>query len=89
VLRPGKNALEVRVANLWVNRMIGDEQLPEDCGRSLPSWPRWVEESQPSPTGRYTFTSWRAWRKDDPLAESGLLGPATLSVGVRVALPSP
>ena len=25
-LKPGANALEIRVANLWVNRLIGDEQ---------------------------------------------------------------
>lgn len=25
-LKPGKNIIEVRVANLWVNRIIGDEQ---------------------------------------------------------------
>jgi hypothetical protein len=29
VLKPGRNALEVRVANLWPNRMIGDLALPE------------------------------------------------------------
>jgi len=28
-LQPGKNTLEVRVANLWPNRMIGDLALPE------------------------------------------------------------
>jgi hypothetical protein len=30
-LRPGKNKVEVRVTNLWPNRLIGDEQQPDDC----------------------------------------------------------
>jgi len=81
-LKPGENALELRVVNLWINRMIGDEQLPEDSDRepkgTLKSWPKWLAEGKPSPTGRYTFTSWRLWKKDDPLVESGLLGPVTI-----------
>ncbi len=82
VVKPGDNALEVRVVNLWINRMIGDEQLPEDSQRNpdgtLKSWPEWVEQGQPSPTGRYTFTSWRLWKQDEPLEKSGLLGPVLL-----------
>lgn len=30
-LHPGKNRIEVRVTNLWPNRLIGDEQEPDDC----------------------------------------------------------
>jgi hypothetical protein len=30
-LKPGKNHLEIHVTNLWPNRMIGDEQEPEDA----------------------------------------------------------
>jgi alpha-L-rhamnosidase len=30
-LKPGKNHLEIRVTNLWVNRMVGDEFEPDDC----------------------------------------------------------
>ena len=81
-LRPGENTLEIRAVNLWINRQIGDEQLSEDSDRNpngtLKAWPQWLAESKPSPTGRYAFTSWRLWKKDDPLVESGLLGPVTL-----------
>ena len=41
-------------------------------------------EGQPSPTGRYTFSSWRLWKKDDPLVESGLPGPVTLQSAMEI-----
>jgi hypothetical protein len=81
-LRVGENRLEVRVTNLPVNRLIGDEQLPEDSERTpegqLKTWPAWLSEGKPSPTGRRTFATYRIWRKDSPLQESGLLGPVRL-----------
>jgi hypothetical protein len=86
-LKLGENKFELRVVNLWINRMIGDEQLPEDSDRNpsgnLKSWPAWLVEGKPSPTGRFTFGSWRLWKKDDPLVESGLLGPVTLELMIR------
>ena len=86
-LKPGENLLDVKVVNLWINRQIGDEQLPEDCDRNrngtLKSWPAWLQEGKPSPTGRYTFSSWKLWKKGDPLQESGLLGPVTLRQTLR------
>jgi hypothetical protein len=81
-IRSGENQLEVKVVNLLINRQIGDEQLPEDSDRhpngTLKSWPQWVQDGKPSPTGRFTFGSWRLWKKNDPLVESGLLGPVTI-----------
>jgi hypothetical protein len=81
-LKSGENKLEAKVVNLWINRLIGDEQLPEDSSRNsngtLKEWPQWLDSGLPSPTGRTTFTSWRLWHKSDPLVESGLLGPVTL-----------
>jgi hypothetical protein len=86
-LKPGDNSLEIQVANLWPNRLIGDEQLPDDCrwraangdyGQPLGEWPQWLLEGRPSPTGRFTFTTWRHWTRNSPLVPSGLLGPVRL-----------
>lgn len=89
-VKPGQNDLRVQVTNLWIDRMIGDEQLPEDSDRNgdgtLKAWPQWLEDGKPSPTGRYTFTSWRLWHKDSPLQPSGLIGPVTLVPEERTVL---
>jgi hypothetical protein len=87
--RPGANDLEIRVVNLWPNRLIGDDHLPEDTERTGPQlsrWPQWLLDGKPSPTGRLTFSTWKHWTKDDPLFESGLLGPVTLEVTQQVEL---
>jgi hypothetical protein len=90
-LKRGENTLDIKVVNLWINRQIGDEQLPEDSDRNpdgtLKSWPAWLNEGQPSPTGRYTFTSWRLWKNTDPLSPSGLLGPVRIHTIETIALP--
>ncbi len=80
--KPGENELEVRVTNLWPNRLIGDEQYPDDCqwdGIHLAKWPDWLLKGQPRPVKqRVTFTTWKHWHKDSPLQPSGLLGPVKL-----------
>ncbi len=84
-LRPGKNELEVRVTNLWPNRLIGDEQYPDDCqwrGISIARWPDWFVKGEPRPVKeRVTFTTWKHWKKDSPLLPSGLIGPVTIRSG--------
>jgi hypothetical protein len=83
-LRNGPNTLEIEVVNSWVNRLIGDEQLRDDCrwtgDRVLAEWPQWLLEGKASPTGRLTFTTYKHWKKDSPLLKAGLLGPVTLRV---------
>jgi hypothetical protein len=85
--RAGTNSLQIKVTNLWPNRLIGDEQLTPDCewnGKQLKAWPQWLLDGQPSPTGRLTFTTWHHWTKDMAPIESGLLGPVTLRVAEKI-----
>jgi hypothetical protein len=85
-LKTGRNSLNIQVTNLWINRLIGDQQLPEDCDRApegnLLKWPQWLLDGKPSPTGRFTFTTWQLWNKYDTLAESGLIGPVKLQAAL-------
>ena len=92
LLKPGKNTLELVVVNLWCNRLIGDQQLPEDnewkngggmAGgghfKLLAKWPQWLLDGKPSPAGRISFSTARYHKNDDPLLPSGLLGPVWIS----------
>lgn len=82
-VKPGLNKIQIAVTNLWPNRLIGDEQYPDDCqwdGNALKAWPEWFIKNQPRPSKeRLTFTTWKHWRKDDPLLPSGLIGPVNIN----------
>ena len=71
---PGTNQIDIEVANLWPNRLIGDEQFPDD-GIKNNQWPEWMQKKQPRTSGRYTFTTLKFYKKDSELLKSGLLGP--------------
>jgi hypothetical protein len=87
-LQAGDNQLEIEVANVWANRLIGDEQEPADCawteghmhsGQFLREFPDWFLRDEPRPSkGRYTFTTWNYFTKDSALTASGLIGPVQL-----------
>lgn len=88
VLRRGKNVLALDYTNVWANRLIGDEQEPDDCewkaathgGWYPAAWPEWTLTSianRPS-KGRRAYCTWRHFTRESELVPSGLLGPVRL-----------
>jgi hypothetical protein len=87
-IQPKGNKLEIKVMNVWANRLIGDEQEPPDCewgkgdrgfGGPLKVFPDWFVKGQPRPSsGRFTFTTWNYFTRDSALVPSGLLGPVRI-----------
>ncbi len=84
-LQTGVNQLNIRVTNLWVNRLIGDSALPE-TGKingggvwrryAYEQFPEWVLSGQPAPQGhRQTFATWSHYEEGGQLLPSGLMGP--------------
>jgi hypothetical protein len=90
-LRPGRNVIEIEVRNRWVNRLMGDDRLPQDIeyqqklktGRTwgiIAKFPTWLND----PVGiagraRQTFTTYQTYYKPEHvLPVSGLLGPVTV-----------
>ncbi|MFH5885474.1 glycosyl hydrolase [Halalkalibaculum sp. DA3122] len=76
-VREGINKIEIDVANLWANRLIGDQQFKDD-GIDNGQWPEWLIAGGQRPSGRYTFVTYPYFEKKSPLQSSGLLGPVTI-----------
>jgi hypothetical protein len=79
-IRAGSNDLEIRVTNLWANRLIGDQKLKDTSGYSKDKpMPDWFIQNEPMPKGpRSTFTTVNFYSKDHTLLPSGLLGPVQI-----------
>ncbi|MBC8871481.1 MAG: hypothetical protein H8E44_18820 [Planctomycetes bacterium] len=72
--KPGENVLEIDVANVWQNRLIGDAGLPEDQRRTKTN----VVLEKGERTRRYRCSSVNSI---DELTPSGLMGPVRLDFG--------
>jgi len=69
-VRQGANKLEISVTNLWINRIVGDQQLPVHDRRT--------NTNLSNITGRYSFERFSGPVEGQYLRVSGLLGPVTL-----------
>lgn len=82
--KKGKNEIEVTVVNLWPNRLIGDEQFPDDIGYdtdgTMSKWPDWLINKKERTTERKVFSARKQWNSDDKLLPSGLIGPVRILV---------
>lgn len=88
MVKVGVNTLKIEVTNLYPNRIIGDEHLPEkyefdEYGRirQLPVW--YVDQQADKMRERVLFTPWKHYKKTDPLLEAGLLGPVRILTGMN------
>ncbi len=78
-VKPGTNSLEIRVANRWSNRMLGDRTPPDANARTV-KWPEGFLDGKSYKTGRYTFATIKGPGR---LLPSGLIGPVTILITTR------
>jgi len=76
-VRSKGNELVIKLANSWVNRLIGDRQAGDKNARRL-SWKSGLLGGKTFSSGRYTFVTHQFLNADSPLKPAGLLGPISI-----------
>ena len=94
VVKVGSNLLEIEVVNNWCNRLIGDEQYPDDASSygqwtqgEAPGFADWFktgDSTQRPEKRRLTFVAWKHFQQDDELVDSGLIGPVVIESCQRI-----
>jgi hypothetical protein len=75
----GKNAITIELTNQWTNRLIGDENFPNETEYDGINMPEWYINNEPPPLKqRSTFTTFSFYQKGDDTIPAGLLGPVVL-----------
>jgi hypothetical protein len=59
-VQPGVNTLEIAVANLWPNRLIGDQSLPPEKRIAWTTWNPYRKDSPLLESGLLGPVCWRA-----------------------------
>ncbi len=86
-LKKGTNKIQIEVTNQWTNRLIGDENYPNETGfdRTAEMMPDWFLKNEPAPLKqRSTFTITDFYKKGDKLIPAGLVGPVVLKQSKRI-----
>ncbi|WP_147676476.1 glycosyl hydrolase [Algibacter pacificus] len=89
VLKKGINTIKVEVSNQWTNRLIGDEQYPNETGfdRKAEVMPDWFLNNEPAPLEkRSTFTITNFYGRDKTLLPAGLIGPITIKTTKKTTI---
>ncbi|WP_334319150.1 glycosyl hydrolase [Termitidicoccus mucosus] len=97
-IKPGENEIAVSVTNTWANRLIGDNNHPDDCewgppvdaeGRALRVFPEWLIAGNPRPSKqRAAFSSWNYFNEKSALLDAGLLSEVKLQFRKKAAFQS-
>jgi hypothetical protein len=85
-LKAGSNELEVDVANLWPNRLIGEAALPEGQRFTVTNV-RTYDTTTRGTYGCRTCEERKRTGRPAVLVPSGLLGPVTMQAVGRTARP--